>query len=162
MKLPTRARYAIRFMLELNHASREGVPVSMSVVAARAGLSRPYLDQLAMALRHASLIRGRSGRHGGYVLSRPAEQILLLEIVEAAIGTLSITECVDDAASCSRSAFCACRGIWVRINDKVRGVLEEYTLADLADHELRHGRPAPDALVHTIKVAPAGATTSRS
>ncbi len=140
-------------MLELSHASAEGVPVSMGVVATRAGLSRPYLDQLAMAMRNAALVRGRSGRNGGYMLARPADKILLLEIVEAAIGVVSITDCVYDQSACTRSEFCACRGVWLRINDRIRGVLEEYTLADLVRHETSHGW-RPGELVSSIGVAP--------
>lgn len=139
-------------MLELSHASAEGVPVSMSVVAKRAGLSRPYLDQLAMSLRHAALIRTRSGRHGGYVLARPADKILLLEVVEAAIGAVSITDCIHDQSACARSEFCACRDVWLRINDRIRGVLGEYSLADLVRHETSHGW-RPGGLVTSIGVA---------
>ncbi len=141
----------MRFMLELAQASGQDSPVSMSLVAQRTQLSRPYLDQLAMALRHAALIRARSGRKGGYVLARPADKILLLEIVEAAIGTVAITDCVDGPAKCVRSPLCACRGIWVRINDRIRAALAEYTLADLARESTALEQSAA-ALVPAIKL----------
>jgi Rrf2 family protein len=127
-------------MLELGLRADEDTPVSMSVVAKRAAISKPYLDQLAMALRHASLIRGRAGRHGGYVLARPPETILLREIVEAVIGEVNVTECVTSPDVCARSEFCSCRKVWQQINTRIRAVLDDYTLADLTAHEREHAR----------------------
>ena len=138
MRLSARARYAIRFMLELSLRADEDTPVSMSVVARRAAISKPYLDQLAMSLRHASLVRGRAGRRGGYLLARPAESILLREIVEAVIGEVNVTECVASPDVCARSDFCSCRKVWQEINGRIRAVLDDYTLADLTAHEREH------------------------
>jgi Rrf2 family protein len=129
-------------MLELGLRADDPSPVSLSVVARKAAISKPYLDQLAMALRHASLIRGRAGRHGGYVLARPPEAILLREIVEAVIGEVNVTECVGDADVCARSDFCSCRKVWVEINNRIRSILDEYTLADLTRHEQKHADEA--------------------
>lgn len=107
----------------------------MSVVAQRASISKPYLDQLAMALRHAGLIRGRAGRRGGYILARSPKDILLREIVEAVIGEVNVTECVADPGVCSRSEFCSCRQVWQEINGRIRDVLDDYTLEALTHHE---------------------------
>jgi len=122
-------------MMELSLGAERLEPVAMSVVAKRSAISKPYLDQLAIALRQANLIRGRAGRKGGYVLARPAEQILLREIVEAVIGKVNVTECISDPGLCSRSDFCACRMVWLEINDRIRAVLDDYTLMDLAKKE---------------------------
>ncbi len=125
-------------MLELSLRADDPNPVAMSVVAQRASISKPYLDQLAMALRHAHLIRGRAGRRGGYVLARAPKDILLREIVEAVIGEVNVTECVADPGVCGRSEFCSCRRVWVEINARIRAVLDDYTLEELTDHERRH------------------------
>ena len=68
MKLSTRARYALRVMLDIaRHGGRE-TPVSLAAVATRTDLSHGYLEQLAMGLRRARLLRGVAGRKGGYML----------------------------------------------------------------------------------------------
>lgn len=139
VRLSARARYAIRFMLELSLRADDPAPVPMSVVAKRASISKPYLDQLAMALRHANLIHGRAGRRGGYVLARPSSEILLRQIVEAVIGEVNVTDCVADPNSCARSEFCSCRLVWQEINTRIRSVLDDYTLEDITHHERRHG-----------------------
>lgn len=132
MKLSTRARYALRMMLEI--ARREGQgPVSLGIVAEETEISRRYLDQLAMALKQGGLVRGRSGKGGGYVLTRPAVEITVGQIVEAAIGPVNVVECVRRPQTCASSDACECRAVYRLINERIRDVLDEITLANLAD-----------------------------
>jgi Rrf2 family protein len=120
-------------MLEVSRHGTAEAPVSMSVVAKNTSISKAYLEQLAMSLKEASLLTGRLGRKGGYVLSRPPSDIRIREIVEAAIGSVSVTECAEDPLVCIRSGECACHVVWVEISKRIRGVLDEYSLADLSD-----------------------------
>jgi Rrf2 family transcriptional regulator, cysteine metabolism repressor len=160
VRLSARARYAIRFMLELSLRFDDPNPVAMSVVAKRASISKPYLDQLAMALRHANLIRGRAGRRGGYVLSRAPKDILLREIVEAVIGEVNVTECVADPGVCARSEFCACRQVWQEINTRIRSVLDDYTLEELTHHEQQHGQRKGGAEAKLVKLGTPPSTSA--
>jgi Rrf2 family protein len=154
VRLTARARYAIRFMLELSLRAGDPTPLAMSVVAKRASISKPYLDQLATALRHANLIQGRSGRRGGYVLARPSAQILLREIVEAVAGEVNVTDCVADPAACSRSEFCTCRQVWTEINTRIRSVLDDYTLEDITHREQQRSQKALEPALVTLGPSP--------
>lgn len=130
MKIRTRARYSLRFMIALGKLSSNGEPVGLGNISKQSGISRRYLDHLVVPLKNASLIRGRSGRAGGYVLARTADEIKLAHIIEAAIGPIAITECAVEPELCMYSDFCSCRDLWTLINRRITGVLEEYTLAD--------------------------------
>lgn len=139
MKISTRARYAIRMMLDIHEHGQEGAPTRLSEVAERTGISRRYLDQVVMPLKSASLILGIKGRRGGYRLARPAADIRLDEIVEAAIGPVGLVDCVLSPETCKRSEKCACRVLYRLLSLGVRAAMHEYTLADLADADrLRH------------------------
>ena len=133
MKLSTRARYALRAMVEITRRSDSTRPVSLEKVANATHISRRHPEQLAMALKGASLIRSVSGRRGGYFLSRPADEIRIAQVVEAAIGPINVVECVDLPETCPRSDACACRVIYLMINKRIKEVLDEFSLADLAD-----------------------------
>ena len=133
MKLSTRGRYALRMMLDLAKNDGGDRPVSLTAVATRTGLSRGYLEQLALALRTAKLLRGVSGRNGGYKLARAAEDIRVGEIVEATIGPICLVECLDEPASCLQTETCECRVVYSLINRQISEVLHSYTLADLLD-----------------------------
>jgi Rrf2 family cysteine metabolism transcriptional repressor len=102
---------------------------SLAVIAETTGISRRYLEQLAMDLRGASLIRGKSGRRGGYELAKPASAIRLGEIVEAAIGPINIVDCVLEPEICIKGEFCECRTIYRLINQRITEVLNEFSLA---------------------------------
>ena len=149
MRLSTRGRYALRMMLDLARHSDHGSPVSLSAVAERTGISRGYLEQLAIALRHARLIRGISGRYGGYRLQEPAGEIAVGQIIEAAIGPVCLVDCLEDPDTCPRADYCECRVVYALINDRIAEVLREYTLADLLDPGWvqGHGEPSGDRLL---------------
>lgn len=131
MKIRTRARYSLRFMIALGKLSSQGEPVGLGSISHHSGISRRYLDHLVVPLKNASLIRGRSGRAGGYVLARTADEIKLGDIIEAAIGPIAITDCAVQPELCMFSAYCSCRDLWTLINRRITSVLDEFTLADM-------------------------------
>jgi Rrf2 family iron-sulfur cluster assembly transcriptional regulator len=122
-------------MLDVARHAESGKPVSLAAISERIAVSRGYLEQLAISLRNARLIRSISGRHGGYQLALPASQILVGDIIEATIGPICIVECVDDPECCIRSSDCECRLLYALINDRIAEVLRAYTVSDLLDPE---------------------------
>jgi Rrf2 family protein len=140
MKLTTRARYALRAMIQIARNSEEGKPVNLSDIAAKTQVSRRYLEQLVMPLKSASLLRGMSGKDGGYVLARPADQIRVGEIVEAAIGPINIVDCVENPESCMKADWCECRPLYVMLNDRITDAFNAFTLADLAEDRVKRDK----------------------
>jgi Rrf2 family protein len=138
MKLSSRARYALRMMLDVGRNGRKDRPVSLAAVSERTGLSRGYLEQVAAALRTARLIRAVAGRNGGYRLARAAGEISIGEIIEAAIGPICLVDCIDDPEACLRTEYCECRVVYALINHRIAEVLHGYTLADLLDPSWVH------------------------
>jgi Rrf2 family protein len=135
MKLSTRARYALRAMIAIAKTANGSKPVSLQQVADTTHISRRYLEQLAIALKRARLLRGLSGRGGGYMLARSPQEIKMSQIFEAAIGPVNIVECVAHPDQCLRAVFCECRAVYSLINQKINRVLSEISLADLSDPE---------------------------
>ncbi len=133
MKLSTRARYAIRLMLDIAVTDNGGRPVRLGSVADRTGISRRYLDQVVMPLKSASLLLGIKGRSGGYRLARAADEIRLGEIVEATIGPVTLVDCVGAPETCDRSEDCAAHILYRYISATMRTQLDELTLADLGN-----------------------------
>lgn len=132
MKLSTRARYALRMLLEIAKQP-EGATMSLGVIAENTDISRRYLDQLAIALRSAALVRSSAGRGGGYRLARTAQEITLAEIIEASIGPISIVDCVVNPEACDLSKDCQPRKVYALINRKINEVLQNISLAELTD-----------------------------
>jgi Rrf2 family protein len=122
-------------MLDLAMHDR-GKPVLLKQLADRQGLSVKYLEQLVGPLRRAGLVRSKRGVSGGFHLARPAEEILLLEVVEAVEGPLSLVDCVMHPSGCPRATRCVTMEVWAEASMAMRQVLSRITLADLIG---RHG-----------------------
>ena len=134
VKLSTRARYALRAMMELS--LREGAgPVLLRDIAAAQRVSPKYLEQLAIPLRRAGLLQAERGPKGGYQLSRRAEEITAHDIVEAVEGHIHLLECLRTPAACDRTEACAARDLWGRVTQAMSAVLSETTLADLREQQ---------------------------
>ena len=132
MKLSKRARYALRMMLVLARQADKDKRTSLAEISRTTGISRRYMEQLAMALKNASLIQGTTGKAGGYCLTREAKEILIGDIIEATIGPIRIVECLDHPEGCMRSTDCECRMLYETINRRITEILYDYSLADLA------------------------------
>jgi len=136
MKLTSRARYALRAMTVVARETKDGIPINLAEVANRTALSKRYLEQVAISLKNAGLLKGVSGKKGGHLLARPAEDIRLGEIIEASIGTINIVDCVADPDSCMMLDGCECRSLYVLINRRIKETFNAFTLADLAEHRV--------------------------
>jgi Rrf2 family protein len=114
--------------LAMNQGPR---PVSVRQIAEAQDLPTKYLEQLVAALRAAELVRSQRGIGGGYVLTRPPEEITVADIYIALEGPLVPVECLSGSVRCDREGVCATREVWSRVTDAVREVLDSVTLADL-------------------------------
>jgi Rrf2 family protein len=133
MRIPTKARYGLRAMLDLAMHEAHRRPILLKDVAARQGISESYLGQIFILLRHAGLVRGARGAGGGFMLARPPQEISLLEVVEACIGDMKMVDCVGKRESCRRADSCAARSVWTEVDRAMRQVLEGKNLSGLAE-----------------------------
>jgi Rrf2 family protein len=133
MRLSTRGDYAVVLMIDVARHEAGATPVALSAVAHRTGLSRGYLEQLALPLRAARLLRGVTGRKGGYFLARPAAEISVGEILEAVIGPVCIVKCLDESDGCPRTEVCEGRLLFALLNHAIGEKLRSCTLGDLLD-----------------------------
>jgi Rrf2 family protein len=108
--------------------------VTVRNVAGRQHIPENYLEQLVGVLRRSGLVRSIRGPCGGYVLSKPAAEITVGEILRALEGTLSPTGCVESEECVCGDADCgACsaRNVWHMIHKGVSDVVDGMTLSDL-------------------------------
>ncbi|MBN1662946.1 MAG: Rrf2 family transcriptional regulator [Deltaproteobacteria bacterium] len=131
MKLSTRGRYGVRFMVDLAGQYGKG-PIFLTDVVARQDVSQKYLGHLIRPLKAKGLISSQRGVKGGYVLAKPPDEISLKDVLDVVEGPLCIVGCVDDAAVCNRSAACIFRDVWSETSEKIGAVFASVTLAQMA------------------------------
>jgi FeS assembly SUF system regulator len=119
-------------------SSRSGF-ASATEVAAATGLGLPTVSKLLKNMARSGLVESARGTHGGYRLSREAENISAAQVIDALEGPVSITDCSAHDRHCDLEATCSVGGTWQRINLAIRQALDEISLADL----LRTNSPLP-------------------
>jgi len=100
-------------------------------LAELARLELPTVSKLLKTLTQAGLVQSFRGSAGGYRLAKPADQISLIQIVEAIEGPLGMTECSGEHSSCEHETHCGVRSKWLRINDVVATALRGVSLAEM-------------------------------
>ena len=136
MKISTKGRYALRFMLELALNDTEK-PVRIRDVAERQGISDKYLEQIISILNKGGYVRSVRGPQGGYLLSRRPEEYTVGMILRLTEGSMAPVDCVENGRGrCPKADECVTTIVWKKINDAVNGVIDNITLADLVDWQL--------------------------
>lgn len=127
MKISTRGRYGLYFMLTL--ANEYGVKKrSVKSVATERDISDLYLEQIVASLKKAELVKSTRGAYGGYELSCPPEEMHVGQIFKAVEENIVAVESDEKDGNAERF-------LWGRIRDAVSDVLEHTTLKDLIDYD---------------------------
>jgi Rrf2 family cysteine metabolism transcriptional repressor len=121
ISVTSKSRYAVVAMAELARAGERPVPIKE--LADRRDIPEQFLEQLFSTLRRAGILTSHRGVKGGYTLSRPAEEINVLEVVQALDG--KIGQEADEAG-----------GIWAEGVGSLRKVFSRTTIADVARREV--------------------------
>ena len=135
--ISTKGRYALRVMIDLaEHREQDRVP--LKDIAERQEISKKYLEIIVRDLVAGGLVRGTSGKGGGYRLCRDPETCTVYEILRCAEGTLASVACLADPDfDCPRRAFCKTLPVWKEYDGMVRDFFSGKKLSDLM------GAPAP-------------------
>ncbi len=141
MKISTKGRYGLRILLDIVLNGDNGPRLARDIATSQ-NISEKYISRLVIDLRKAGLIKSIRGAKGGYRMARFPEDVTLLEIVETMEGRTNIVECVLQPDACSKVGGCAVHQTWAEINRKIREVLGEVTLKDIADKHRQDGRAA--------------------
>jgi Rrf2 family protein len=158
MKLSAQEEYGLRCLLRVANAGEQR-SITIPEIARAEGLSTPYVAKLMRVLRQARFVASVRGQAGGYTLGRPAEQILIAEVLEYLGGRLFYSTFCEEFSglkrSCTHSIDCSIRSVWRAIQDAVDTVLAEITLKDLLNNEpdmdRRIARPQPSNRVNLIQ-----------
>ncbi len=131
MLISTRGRYALRILVDLAENRNDGY-ITLRELSDRQGISEKYLESIVKDLVKDRFIEGVRGKGGGYRLSRPAEEINILEVLQSADGTVAPVAClVEGSRPCSRAAACRTLPLWKGLDKAVSDYLSGFTVRDL-------------------------------
>ena len=133
MKISTKGRYALRMLLDMAQHQQEGY-VTLKDIAQRQGISKKYLEQIALVLGQAGILHGVRGHQGGYRLVGTPADYTVLEILRAMEGSLAPVACLDQGDNlCDRRHECLTLPLWEGLDAVIRGYLGSITLQDVLE-----------------------------
>lgn len=128
--LSRRADYGVRAMLDIASQSPENRSI-VSEIAERQRIPAHFLAKIVPRLARAGLLHTSLGARGGIALGMPADQITLLQIIEAIDGPFRLNLCSLDPSECDCSADCPALDVWCRAQAQLNQMLARARLGDL-------------------------------
>lgn len=129
--ISTKGRYAIRVMIDLAENS-DGNYIPLKDVAARQEISKKYLEIIVKDMVNGGLLKGASGKGGGYKLVRKPEEYTVGEILELMEGKLSAVVCLSDKNFiCPRKDGCQTLPLWTEYDNMIHDFFYGKKLSDL-------------------------------
>lgn len=144
LSLTRKTEYALIAMCHLAHAEKDEV-VSARGISDRHGVPLPLLMNVLKKLNRSGYIESVRGAKGGYLLAVPPQKITLTNLVEAVEGPVQLVRCktLDKRnPDCGVKGRCPIRGAVHKVHYRLRGLLSEVTIADLAFDTSANFKPA--------------------
>jgi Rrf2 family protein len=118
-------------MIDLAENS-DGNYIPLKDVAARQEISKKYLEIIVKDMVNGGLLKGASGKGGGYKLVRKPEEYNVGEILELMEGKLSFVVCLSDKNFiCPRKDGCQTLPLWTEYDNMIHDFFYGKKLSDL-------------------------------
>lgn len=137
MKISTKGIYALEAALILCLHSSDEKHLSIREIAEFSGLSERYLEQIFTKLKKSGVVKSTRGKQGGYCLAASGHALTAGDVIRAAEGPIMPVSCLSEdekkQPECSRTAICPTRPIWQKMEADINSVIDNMTLARLAE-----------------------------
>ena len=101
-------------------------------IAATEGIPTHFLAKILQQLARKGLLRSSKGPTGGFALRAPADEVRLLDIVEALDGLGEYQKCAAGLSECSDEMPCPMHDSWKTLRSRIMDYLGRNTIEDLA------------------------------
>ncbi len=135
MHVTAKADYAVRAVIELAGSS-QSAPRKVDDIAQAQHIPVSFLENILTQLRSSGVVRSQRGPEGGYWLARPATELDLARVIRAVEGPLvGVRGQRPEEIEYTGSAQ-SLQQVWIALRANLRKVLEETTVADVAEGRL--------------------------
>lgn len=128
MQLTRYTDYSLRVLIFVA-LREEGTQATINEICDHFTMPRNHLIKVVQRLGQLGYLRTQRGKGGGLRLGRPAEEIVVGDVVRAMEPNLDIVECTSP--DCPLMGGCHLRSILDEAMDAFLDVLARYTLSDL-------------------------------
>lgn len=138
MKFSSQEEYGLRCLLRIGK-SKSPNGLTIPEISELEGLSTANVGKLLRTLRLGGFIDATRGQSGGYKLAKPAEEIIIGEVLAVLGGKLfeedfcSVHTGIENI--CTNTIDCSIRSLWRTIQSLVDSVILKISLKDLIGNE---------------------------
>lgn len=136
MKLSSHEEYGLRCLLRLGFA---GESLTIPEISQAEGVSNAYVAKLLRILRNGGFVKSARGKAGGYTLARPADRILIGDVIDSLGGRFFNPGFCEQHSGqmtvCANSVDCSVRSLWGALQVVVDELLSRTTVQDLMRNE---------------------------
>ena len=129
MLFSKRGEYAIRALV---HLARARPVCGAREISRSQDVPYHFIGKVLQELKAKGLVKSTRGAGGGFALARPAEEIRLIEVLEAVEPDHFFDRCIYGFASCSDGNPCPLHEGWKPIKQTLEVYLNNHTIGDLA------------------------------
>jgi Rrf2 family protein len=128
MQITRQADYALRAVVFLSRL-QENEKAATSLIAAEQKIPPSFLAKIVSQLSIAGLIHTARGARGGVSLAKPADEISVLDVIEAIDGPVFLNECTENSKTCPFLDSCPLRSLWCEARDELTDKLSRATFS---------------------------------
>ena len=130
-----RTQYGLKAMLALGRRYGEG-PVLIATLSREQTIPIKFLEGILLDLKSSGLLQSKTGKGGGYQLTRSPASITMGSLVRLLEGPLAPLPCASETAfrpceECGDIDSCGTRIIMRQVRDAIADVLDRATLGDV-------------------------------
>ena len=114
------------------HLHGGGRPVRVAEICREPGLPAPFVSKIFQTLVRRGILKSTRGRGGGFMLAKPATDILIFDVVEAVDGDQGCKMCISGLPHCNENQPCALHDRFSPVRAEIIRFMYETTLQDLA------------------------------
>jgi len=134
MKITAQEEYGLRILLRIA-GCKDADGMSIPQLSEAEGIGPHYVAKLTRILRLEGFIHSTPGYKGGYILAKPAKEIIINNVLKSLGGALYDKKFCGSHSGmlnlCINSVDCSSRSLWKMIQFTVDQLLDKITLADL-------------------------------
>jgi len=135
--LTKKGKYGLKAAVHLA-GLRPGETAQVADIAEANMIPKKFLDAILGELRNSGILHSKKGKGGGYMLARPANKIIVGDIVRTLDGPLAPIACASRSSyrpcdDCADQTTCAVRLMMLEVREAMADVLDHRTLADMRE-----------------------------
>ena len=133
--LSNTSRYAIRAVIYIALHCKDGHKIGIKQISKDLKIPTPFLGKILQSLAKHKLLSSTKGPHGGFGLSKKANEISLMDIVEVVDGIDNFESCILGLPSCTKDeAHCPIHQSYAELRSQLKTLFQTENIGELVAH----------------------------